>query len=112
MEIICGRPRLICLFAASQSRVGAGLDCGYIGCTPALTHSVAVVAVNGMWRYKSVMPCTFLPVQLYLKQMKINEAKLRTRKMATEYCQPGPLSLDTIIGRQTPATQICQMLSC
>jgi len=40
---------------------------------------------------------------IYLMQIKRKEARLRTRKMKTEYCQPRPRSLDTIIGRHTPA---------
>jgi len=32
----------------------------------------------------------------------MNEAKLRTRKTKTEYCQPGPRSVEIIIGKQTP----------
>jgi len=37
-----------------------------------------------------------------LRQMKMKEAKLTTRNMSTEYCQPAGRSVDIIIGKQTP----------
>ena len=44
-------------------------------------------------------------VTSYPTKMMMNEAKLRTRKMKTEYSHPGSFCVETINGRQTPSSK-------